>query len=130
MPTDGRIDRALMNATCSCRSARRAPSTRRRLVQTARYCGAATLEMNLDPSLGSIYFHETRTVAGKQPRARLGGRDLRRRLEALPGAHARLTRRLPTRSGTMESQETERARPAGVTTKRGTRRLGETCASA
>jgi NAD-dependent deacetylase len=30
-------------------------------VQTARYCGARTLEMNLDPSLGSIYFHETRT---------------------------------------------------------------------
>lgn len=30
-------------------------------VQTARYCGAHTLEMNLDPSLGSIYFHESRT---------------------------------------------------------------------
>jgi NAD-dependent deacetylase len=30
-------------------------------VQTARYRGANTLEMNLDPSLGSIYFHETRT---------------------------------------------------------------------
>jgi NAD-dependent deacetylase len=30
-------------------------------VQTARYCGARTLEMNLDPSLGSVYFHETRT---------------------------------------------------------------------
>ncbi len=30
-------------------------------VQTARYCGAATLEMNLEPSLGSIYFHESRT---------------------------------------------------------------------
>ncbi|HEY0085356.1 MAG TPA: NAD-dependent deacylase [Allosphingosinicella sp.] len=30
-------------------------------VQTARYCGARTLEMNLDPSLGSIYFGETRT---------------------------------------------------------------------
>lgn len=30
-------------------------------VQTARYCGADTLEMNLDPSLGSICFHETRT---------------------------------------------------------------------
>jgi NAD-dependent deacetylase len=30
-------------------------------VQTARYCGARTLEMNLDPSLGSIYFDETRT---------------------------------------------------------------------
>jgi NAD-dependent deacetylase len=30
-------------------------------VQTARYAGAHTLEMNLEPSLGSIYFHETRT---------------------------------------------------------------------
>jgi NAD-dependent deacetylase len=30
-------------------------------VQTARYCGAHTLEMNLEPSLGSIYFHESRT---------------------------------------------------------------------
>jgi NAD-dependent deacetylase len=30
-------------------------------VQTARYCGARTLEMNLEPSLGSIFFHESRT---------------------------------------------------------------------
>jgi NAD-dependent deacetylase len=30
-------------------------------VQTARYCGARTLEMNLEPSLGSVHFHETRT---------------------------------------------------------------------
>jgi len=30
-------------------------------VQTARYCGARTLEMNLDPSLGSYLFHESRT---------------------------------------------------------------------
>ena len=29
-------------------------------VQTARYCGAHTLEMNLDPSLGSYHFHESR----------------------------------------------------------------------
>jgi len=29
-------------------------------VQTARYCGARTLEINLDPSQGSIFFHETR----------------------------------------------------------------------
>ena len=29
-------------------------------VQTARYCGARTLEMNLEPSLGSVYFHESR----------------------------------------------------------------------
>jgi NAD-dependent deacetylase len=30
-------------------------------VQTARYCGARTLEMNLEPSLGSILFDESRT---------------------------------------------------------------------
>src|SRR5688572_16352248 len=30
-------------------------------VQTARYSGARTLEMNLEPSLGSSYFHESRT---------------------------------------------------------------------
>ena len=30
-------------------------------VQTARYCGARTLEINLDPSLGSFWFDETRT---------------------------------------------------------------------
>jgi NAD-dependent deacetylase len=30
-------------------------------VQTARYCGAKTLEMNLEPSLGSIFFEESRT---------------------------------------------------------------------
>jgi len=30
-------------------------------VQTARYVGAKTLEMNLDPSLGSYHFHESRT---------------------------------------------------------------------
>ncbi|MGZ8347323.1 MAG: NAD-dependent deacylase [Allosphingosinicella sp.] len=29
-------------------------------VQTARHCGAHTLEMNLDPSLGSYHFHESR----------------------------------------------------------------------
>ena len=29
-------------------------------VQTARYLGARTLEMNLEPSQGSIYFHESR----------------------------------------------------------------------
>jgi NAD-dependent deacetylase len=29
-------------------------------VQTARYHGAQTLELNLDPSVGSIHFHETR----------------------------------------------------------------------
>ena len=30
-------------------------------VQTARYCGARTLEMNLEPSLGSFLFGESRT---------------------------------------------------------------------
>lgn len=30
-------------------------------VQTARYCGAQTLEINLEPSLGSVYFQESRT---------------------------------------------------------------------
>ena len=30
-------------------------------VQTARHCGARTLEMNLEPSLGSYWFDETRT---------------------------------------------------------------------
>jgi NAD-dependent deacetylase len=29
-------------------------------VQTARYCGARTLEINLEPSQGSMFFHETR----------------------------------------------------------------------
>jgi NAD-dependent deacetylase len=30
-------------------------------VQTARYCGARTLEINLEPSLGSYMFDESRT---------------------------------------------------------------------
>lgn len=30
-------------------------------VQTARYCGAKTLEINLEPSLGSVFFDESRT---------------------------------------------------------------------
>jgi NAD-dependent deacetylase len=30
-------------------------------VQTARYAGARTLELNLEPSLGSVYFEEART---------------------------------------------------------------------
>ena len=29
-------------------------------VQTARWCGARTLEINLEPSLGSVHFHESR----------------------------------------------------------------------
>lgn len=35
-------------------------------VQTARHVGAQTLELNLDPSAGSIYFHETRIGAASQ----------------------------------------------------------------
>jgi NAD-dependent deacetylase len=35
-------------------------------VQTARYCGAKTLEMNLEPSVGSMFFEESRIgPAGK-----------------------------------------------------------------
>ncbi|HZC37728.1 MAG TPA: NAD-dependent protein deacylase, partial [Sphingomicrobium sp.] len=30
-------------------------------VQTAKYCGARTLEMNLEPSIGSMLFDECRT---------------------------------------------------------------------
>jgi NAD-dependent deacetylase len=30
-------------------------------VQTARHCGAHCIEMNLEPSLGSILFNESRT---------------------------------------------------------------------
>ena len=29
-------------------------------VQTARYCGARTLEMNLEPTIGSTFFEESR----------------------------------------------------------------------
>lgn len=36
------------------------------LVQTARYVGADTLELNLDPSAGSIYFSESRMGAAGQ----------------------------------------------------------------
>jgi len=35
-------------------------------VQTARYVGAATLEMNLEPSLGSVWFEEVRTGPATQ----------------------------------------------------------------
>jgi NAD-dependent deacetylase len=35
-------------------------------VQTARYHGAKTLEMNLEPSAGSGYFHETRLGAASE----------------------------------------------------------------
>jgi NAD-dependent deacetylase len=56
------IDRALMNADLFVSvGTSGAVYPAAGFVQTARYCGASTLEMNLDPSLGSIYFHETRT---------------------------------------------------------------------
>ena len=32
-------------------------------VQTARYCGAHCVEMNLEPSMGSVFFHESRIGA-------------------------------------------------------------------
>ena len=41
-------------------------------VQTARYCGARTLEMNLDPSLASYHFHESRIGKAGELRADLG----------------------------------------------------------
>ncbi|HKR23744.1 MAG TPA: NAD-dependent deacylase [Allosphingosinicella sp.] len=57
-----RIDRALMEADLFVSigtSGNVYPAAG--FVQTARYCGARTLEMNLDPSLGSYLFHESRT---------------------------------------------------------------------
>jgi NAD-dependent deacetylase len=57
-----RIDRALMKADLFVSiGTSGAVYPAAGYVQTARYCGAQTLEINLDPSLGSIYFHETRT---------------------------------------------------------------------
>ncbi len=43
-------------------------------VQTARYHGAQTLEMNLDPSAGSIFFDESLHGAGERAGAGVGGR--------------------------------------------------------
>ena len=57
-----RIDRALMNADLFVSigtSGNVYPAAG--FVQTARYVGARTLEMNLEPSLGSYLFHESRT---------------------------------------------------------------------
>jgi len=57
-----RIDRALMNADLFVSigtSGNVYPAAG--FVQTARYVGAQTLEMNLEPSLGSYLFHESRT---------------------------------------------------------------------
>jgi NAD-dependent deacetylase len=63
MPYDmERIDRAIMDADLFVSiGTSGAVYPAAGFVQTARYCGAHTLEMNLDPSLGSVYFHETRT---------------------------------------------------------------------
>jgi NAD-dependent deacetylase len=57
-----RIDRAIMDADLFVSiGTSGAVYPAAGFVQTARYCGAHTLEMNLDPSLGSVYFRETRT---------------------------------------------------------------------
>ncbi|WP_166037395.1 NAD-dependent deacylase [Sphingosinicella sp. YJ22] len=56
-----RIDRALMEADLFVSiGTSGAVYPAAGYVQTARYCGARTLEMNLDPRQGSIFFHETR----------------------------------------------------------------------
>jgi len=62
MPYDmERIDRALMDADLFVSiGTSGAVYPAAGYVQTARYCGAHTLEMNLEPSQGSIFFHETR----------------------------------------------------------------------
>jgi NAD-dependent deacetylase len=62
-----RIDRAIMDADLFVSiGTSGAVYPAAGFVQTARYCGARTLEMNLDPSLGSVYFHETRTGPASQ----------------------------------------------------------------
>ena len=56
-----RIDRALMHADLFVSiGTSGAVYPAAGFVQTARYCGAQTLEMNLDPSLASYHFHESR----------------------------------------------------------------------
>ena len=56
-----RIDRALMDADLFVSiGTSGAVYPAAGFVQTARYAGARTLEINLDPSLGSAYFHESR----------------------------------------------------------------------
>ena len=62
MPYDmERIDRALMAADLFVSiGTSGAVYPAAGFVQTALYCGARTLEMNLDPSLGSHLFHESR----------------------------------------------------------------------
>jgi NAD-dependent deacetylase len=57
-----RIDKALMNADLFVSiGTSGAVYPAAGFVQTARYTGAHTLEINLEPSLGSAYFHESRT---------------------------------------------------------------------
>ena len=56
-----RIDRALMDADLFVSiGTSGAVYPAAGFVQTARYCGAQTLEMNLDPSLASYHFQESR----------------------------------------------------------------------
>ncbi|MGZ8311152.1 MAG: NAD-dependent deacylase [Allosphingosinicella sp.] len=56
-----RIDRALMDADLFVSiGTSGAVYPAAGFVQIARHCGAHTLEMNLDPSLGSYHFHESR----------------------------------------------------------------------
>jgi NAD-dependent deacetylase len=63
MPYDmDRIDRALMGADLFVSiGTSGAVYPAAGFVQTARYAGARTLEINLEPSLGSAWFHESRT---------------------------------------------------------------------
>ncbi|MEA3003782.1 MAG: NAD-dependent deacetylase [Sphingomonadales bacterium] len=57
-----RIDRALMDADLFVSiGTSGAVYPAAGFVQTARYAGARTLELNLEPSLGSFHFHESRT---------------------------------------------------------------------
>ncbi|HYI63876.1 MAG TPA: NAD-dependent deacylase [Allosphingosinicella sp.] len=57
-----RIDRALMDADLFVSiGTSGAVYPAAGFVQSARYAGALTLEMNLDPSLGSYHFHESRS---------------------------------------------------------------------
>ena len=56
-----RIDRALMDADLFVSiGTSGAVYPAAGFVQTARYAGARTLELNLEPSLGSVYFNESR----------------------------------------------------------------------
>src|SRR4051812_35002129 len=56
-----RIDRALMDADLFVSiGTSGAVYPAAGFVQTARYAGASTLELNLEPSLGSFHFHESR----------------------------------------------------------------------